>query len=75
VEAQHLLNSVDFPEFVADPIEGVLDSIIDASIQQSETYGQLLPSVAKTVARSMDEHITFSGSSQTSDTSSSPPWS
>lgn len=44
-----LLASVNFPAFVAALIQGVFQSIVDASIQQMEAYGDLVTSVAQTV--------------------------
>ena len=40
--------SVDFPTFVADLLNGVFDSILAASTQQMEAYLALLAEVAKT---------------------------
>jgi hypothetical protein len=41
--------SVDFPSFVADLIEGVFRAIVDGSIQQMEAYADLMSDVAKSV--------------------------
>ena len=44
-----LAAKVDFPEFVAGLIQGVFQSIVDASIRQMEAYGELVKSVAQSV--------------------------
>lgn len=44
-----LLAAVNFPEFVAALIQGVFQSIVDASIKQMEAYGDLVKGVAQTV--------------------------
>lgn len=46
---ERLTQAVDFPEFVAGLIDGVFNSIVDASIRQMEAYSKLLESVVKTV--------------------------
>ncbi len=43
------VESVDFPAFVAQLIEGVFDSIVDSSIQQMEAYEDLLKDVAGSI--------------------------
>jgi hypothetical protein len=52
------LNAIDFPQFVASLIQGTFKAIVDASIQQMTAYAELLKSVAQTVDRFMDDHIT-----------------
>lgn len=52
------LNAIDFPSFVASLIQGTFKAIVDASIQQMQAYAALLQSVAATVDRFMDDHIT-----------------
>ena len=49
-----VLDEVDFPIFVTELIEGMFDVNVDISIQQMETYFDLL----KNVAKSMDEFMT-----------------
>jgi hypothetical protein len=53
---QHFLNfsnQIDFPDFVAGLINGVFESIVDASIEQMRAYAELL----KNVAASIDEFV------------------
>ncbi len=56
--ARGMLDSIDFPSFVASLVQGTFQAIVDSSIQQMEAYSQLLASVAQTVDQFMDEHIT-----------------
>jgi hypothetical protein len=44
-----LVNAIDFPKFVSSLIDGVFDSIVDASIRQMDAYGKLLEAVVKSV--------------------------
>jgi hypothetical protein len=44
-----LVDDVDFPEFVADLVEGTFQAIVDSSIQQMEAYGELLKDVSKSI--------------------------
>lgn len=46
---KELVNAVDFPEFVSGLIDGVFNSIVDASIKQMVAYSSLLENVAKSV--------------------------
>jgi ribosome-binding factor A len=46
---QDIANAVDFPDFVGGLIDGVFQSIVKASIQQMEAYGDLLAQVVKSV--------------------------
>lgn len=43
------IKGVDFPDFVADLINGVFDAIVDGSIQQMEAYAALISDVAKSL--------------------------
>ncbi len=47
--ASSLADEVDFPNFVANLIQGVFEAIIKASIQQMEAYAKLIEEVAKSV--------------------------
>lgn len=47
--ANRLVQAVDFPDFVAQLINGVFEAIVDASIKQMDVYGDLLKNVSKTV--------------------------
>jgi hypothetical protein len=51
------LQSVDFPTFVADLIQGTFQAIVNASIEQMEAYTQLLESVAKSVDEFMHDLV------------------
>ncbi|MCA9686655.1 MAG: hypothetical protein KC457_31105, partial [Myxococcales bacterium] len=46
---KELVDAVDFPDFVSGLIDGVFNSIVDASIRQMEAYSTLLANVAKSV--------------------------
>jgi hypothetical protein len=48
------VDSVDFPDFVKQLLEGVFESIVDSSIQQMEAYEDLLSDVAG----SIDDDVT-----------------
>ena len=55
---QQLTQAVDFPEFVAGLIDGVFNSIVDASIRQMEAYSKLLESVVKSVNEFATDNFT-----------------
>lgn len=55
---EQLANAVDFPEFVAELIDGVFNSIVDASIRQMEAYSKLLESVVKSVDEFAKDNFT-----------------
>ena len=44
-----LVNEVDFPDFVSGLIDGVFNSIVNASIKQMRAYAELVSNLAKTV--------------------------
>ena len=46
---RQLVNAVDFPKFVSGLIDGVFNSIVDASIRQMEAYSKMLEAVVKSV--------------------------
>lgn len=52
-----LLEQVNFPTFVSGLIEGVFQSIVDASIRQMEAYGRLVADVAKSLNQFRDENV------------------
>jgi hypothetical protein len=56
-EFAHLVQTVDFPEFVSGLIQGVFQAIVDASIQQMQAYGELLAATAKSVGEFASDHI------------------
>lgn len=56
---EDMANAVDFPAFVAGLIDGVFNSIVKASIQQMEAYGQLLAQVAKSVDEFAKDNFTL----------------
>lgn len=56
---EDVANAVDFPEFVAGLIDGVFNSIVKASIQQMEAYGQLLAQVVKSVNEFAQDNFTL----------------
>ncbi|MDD9932737.1 MAG: hypothetical protein OXT09_04000 [Myxococcales bacterium] len=55
---RQLVRAVDFPDFVSSLIQGVFRSIVDASIQQMEAYGELLAAVSRSVDDFAKEQIT-----------------
>lgn len=52
------LNAINFPDFVAQLIQGTFQAIVDASIQQMEAYAELVKNVALTVDQFMQDNIT-----------------
>ena len=48
-QASGFINKVDFPQFVADLIEGTFNAIVNTSIRQMEAYADLVASVASSV--------------------------
>jgi len=55
--AAALLQQIDFPEFVADLIQGTFNAIVNASIEQMKAYGKLIEQVAKAVDRFKEDSI------------------
>jgi hypothetical protein len=55
-----LIAAVDFPEFVAQLIKGVFESIVDASVQQMDAYADLVAAVAASVDQFRDRGISDS---------------
>jgi len=55
--AATLLQTVDFPDFVGDLIQGVFNSIVGSSIKQMETYAEMIKQVAATVDRFLTDGI------------------
>lgn len=56
--ADILLREVDFPDFVEGLISGTFHAIVDATIEQMETCGELLAAVAKTVDPFLERRAT-----------------
>ena len=56
---KELVDAVDFPEFVSGLIDGVFQSIVDASIRQMEAYSSLLANVAKSVDSFAKDNFTL----------------
>lgn len=54
------VEEVDFPDFVADVINGVFDAIVDASIRQMKAYATLLADVTKSLKEFIDATISES---------------
>lgn len=54
---EQLVDTVDFPRFVAGLIEGVFTSIVDSSIRQMNAYGAMLENVVKSVEQFARENI------------------
>jgi hypothetical protein len=55
--ADRLVADVDFPNFVSSLLNGVFDSIVDASFKQMEAYAKLVAGVAKSLDEFTDENI------------------
>jgi len=53
-----LVQKVDFPAFVSGLIQGVFQSIVDASMQQMKAYADLMAAAAKSVEQFASDHIT-----------------
>jgi hypothetical protein len=53
-----LVQTVDFPTFVASLISGTFDAIVDSSIRQMRAYGELLGNVSKSVDQFARDNIT-----------------
>lgn len=53
-----LVQTVDFPKFVAQLISGTFDAIVDSSIRQMQAYGELLANVSKSVDQFAQDNIT-----------------
>ena len=51
------VKAVNFPGFVSSLIQGVFQSIVDASIRQMEAYQKLLEAVAKSVEQYAGDHV------------------
>ena len=56
---KELVDTVDFPDFVSGLIDGVFNSIVDASIKQMDAYGKLLESVVKSVNEFATDNFTL----------------
>jgi len=52
-----LLQSVDFPDFVGDLINGVFNAIVDASVKQMQAYAELIRQVTQSVDRFAEDTI------------------
>jgi len=52
-----LVNTVDFPQFVAGLIDGVFTSIVNSSIRQMHEFGRFLEGVVKSVEDFAQDHI------------------
>lgn len=56
--AAALVAAVDFPAFVADLINGVVEAIVDVSIRQMEAYGDLVAAVADAIEEVRAKNVT-----------------
>lgn len=54
--ADHLVRSVDFPDFVAALISGTFQAIVNSSVQQMEAYAALVRRVAQSVDEFIDDN-------------------
>jgi hypothetical protein len=54
-----LTGAVDFPKFVSGLIDGVFNSIVDASIRQMDAYSKLLANVVKSVEQFAKDNFTL----------------
>ena len=53
----NLVANVNFPNFVAELIQGVFQAIVDASIQQMEAFAELVKNVSKSVDEYMRDNV------------------
>lgn len=53
-----LLREVNFPNFVAELIQGVFQAVVDASVQQMKAYGEMVQSVAMSLSDFRDQNVT-----------------
>ncbi|HEU4561508.1 MAG TPA: hypothetical protein VFS20_26880 [Longimicrobium sp.] len=53
-----LLREVNFPNFVAELIQGVFQAVVDASVQQMKAYGEMVQSVAMSLNDFRDQNVT-----------------
>jgi hypothetical protein len=49
LQAEQLVNAIEFPGFVAELMEGVFDAAVDASIEQMHAYAELIDNASKTL--------------------------
>jgi hypothetical protein len=54
---RQLNESVDFPRFVSDLVQGVFTAIVDSSIKQMEAYGKLVQDVVKSAEEFRSDHV------------------
>ncbi len=54
----NVVDSVDFPGFVSELIQGVFQAVVDASIQQMEAFAELVANVSKSVDQFMKDNVT-----------------
>lgn len=52
-----LLREVNFPNFVAELIQGVFQAVVDASVQQMKAYGEMVQSVAMSLSDFRDQNV------------------
>ncbi len=57
-QAGELLREVNFPNFVAELIQGVFQAVVDASVQQMKAYGEMVQSVAMSLSDFRDQNVT-----------------
>lgn len=54
-----LSDEIDFPAFVASLVHGTFDAIVDSSIKQMESFGDLVSAVAKPLDQFAQENVTL----------------
>jgi hypothetical protein len=54
-----LSDEIDFSEFVSGLVHGTFDAIVDASIRQMETFGDLVSAVAKSVDEFAESNVSL----------------
>lgn len=57
-QANDFVRAVDFPDFVAQLIDGVFNAIVSASVQQMHAYGDLLKAVTESIDDFVDCNVT-----------------
>ncbi|MEM7307052.1 MAG: hypothetical protein AAF682_10305 [Planctomycetota bacterium] len=55
--AGQMVQEVDFPAFVRELIQGVFQSVVDATIQQMQAYAELVQSVAMSLNEFRDQNV------------------
>lgn len=55
--AAQMINTIDFPKFVANLVQGTFHAIVESSIEQMKAYAELVKSVAQSLTEFRDENV------------------